>query len=394
MAAVSHLTAAPQTGHASLNPFRITGTELPANVLLMAKLLVICFLVNLHWRELPDRFLPFLPILEHAGSPMLFKRVLQAAFLIGAAGVLFNYRVRAGCLLLATVIFAGVLSSRPFFENNRVYAGCLWLLAGLQPSGKEPWPLRLQVSLLYFGAGLDKLLEPDWRTGQFFENMLTTFGHAHSYAHFSSWFPHLWLSSALGWIVITVELTLSTGFLIRPLWAPVACIGIAFHTALLLGAGKTFGMFYFAALAAFLVFASWPPLPMEICWPGDSQWKSIFACLRKLDFDHLFVISRQQGDDPDSGRTGPASWSALRLRAGDKEYAGLWAAYMTWIYMPATYFSCAIFLSLPFAFLTPVRLAVSVLFLLFMAPALLPPMARAWRRDQSAGSLVFARRQI
>src|SRR5580700_3413737 len=145
----------------SRNPFRVTGTELPANVLLMAKILAICFLVNLHWRDLPDHFLPFLPIFDHAGPPIMFKRILQVVFFIGAFCVLFNYRVRAACLVLGVLMFVAILSSRPYFENNRTYVGCLWFLAGLQVSGIEPWPLRFQVILLYFGAGLNKLLDPD-----------------------------------------------------------------------------------------------------------------------------------------------------------------------------------------------------------------------------------------
>jgi hypothetical protein len=146
------------------NPFRVTGTELPPNVLLMAKILVICFIINLHWADLPDHFLPFLSIFDHAGPPILFKRLLQVVFFAGALCVLFNYRVRAACLVLGGLMFVAIISSRPYFENNRTYVGCLWLLAGLQVTDKAPWPLRLQVVILYFGAGLNKLLDPDWRS--------------------------------------------------------------------------------------------------------------------------------------------------------------------------------------------------------------------------------------
>src|SRR6266700_171657 len=101
MASIVALASADEANpsRVSRNPFRITGTELPANVLLMAKILAICFLVNLHWREFPDHFLPFLPIFDHAGAPIVFKRFLQSVFFIAAFCLLFNYRVRAACLV-------------------------------------------------------------------------------------------------------------------------------------------------------------------------------------------------------------------------------------------------------------------------------------------------------
>jgi hypothetical protein len=255
----------------------------------------------------------------------------------------------------------------PYFENNRTYVGCLWLLAGLQVTDKAPWPLRLQVVILYFGAGLNKLLDPDWRSGQFFENMIAVFGRLQSYGRFSSLLPHLWLSRSLGWTVITVEFVVAGGFLCPPLWGPTAWIGIAYHTALMVTAGKTFGMFYFATLSSFLVFVRWPLPSLRMSLAGESFWaRRILDWLRKLDFDGLFVFAERADElNRHEGRNTP--FTALRMSVGDNSYVGFAALYMALVYSPITYFTFAAIVSPPFSRFGIFRLILSLLFVCFMA---------------------------
>ena len=65
---------------------------------------------------------------------------------------------------------------------------------------------------------------------------------------------------------------------------------------------------------------------------------------------------------------------------------------MALIYSPLTYFAFAIILSLPFAVLALFRLALSVFFLFFMAPALLAPVVRAFRRERPLAKVLLPRR--
>lgn len=379
----SNVTSEPveqaKVPHLSWNPFRVGGTELPPAVLLMAKILAICFLLTQHWRALPDHFLPFLPIFDHAGSPAGFKHTLQVVFMLAAFCLLFNYRVRTSCLVLGGVMFVGILSSRTFFENNRTYTACLWLLAGLQVPGMKPWPLRAQVILLYFGAGLNKLLDVDWRTGQFFENMVVNLGRQQLYIKISSWLPHLWLSIAMGWTVILVEFIVAFGFLIRRFCGPIAWIGIAYHTTLLLVARNTFGMFYFATLSSFLVFVTWPLPWLSLSFVGNnSDRRKVLGFLKRFDLDDLFVLGAGSETDTVCGGTEARVWAGLRLNVGGRLYSGLPALYMSLIYNPLTYFVFAIILSLPLPIDSPFRAAWAVIFLLFMSPALLSPVVQSF----------------
>src|ERR1700694_6304747 len=81
----------------SWNPLRCGGTVLPTNLLLMAKLIALCLLLTNHVRQIPDPWLPFVPVFDWIGAPAAFQRVLQVVFVISAIALLFNRRVGRFC---------------------------------------------------------------------------------------------------------------------------------------------------------------------------------------------------------------------------------------------------------------------------------------------------------
>src|SRR6516162_134979 len=82
------------------NPLRVTGTELPANVLLMAKIVTLAFIATGQFRLLSWHFLPFLTVFDRLGSPAIFHWTLVTIFLGAAAMLFYNMRVRICCLVL------------------------------------------------------------------------------------------------------------------------------------------------------------------------------------------------------------------------------------------------------------------------------------------------------
>src|ERR1041385_3209056 len=152
----------------TLNPFKCSGTPLPVPVLLMTKLVTLCILLSLEWKSFPDPFLPFIQAFNYLAIGPLFRSSLKLVFLAAAAALLFNRHVRAACLAIAIVFLAAVFSSRIYFENNRLFVGCLFFLAALTETDGAPWLLRCQVLLLYFAAGINKLFDAGWRSGLFF----------------------------------------------------------------------------------------------------------------------------------------------------------------------------------------------------------------------------------
>lgn len=336
--ATTALGPVPLGARRSFNPFRVTGTELPPNLLLAAKLIVVSFFVRDQWSALPNPFLPFIPVFEYFESGHAFRYALQALFLVASAALLVNRYVRAACLVLGSVIFAALLSSRLYFENNRMYVACILLLIGLySPRQRRPL-VCYQVALVYFGAALNKMLDPDWQSGQFVQNWSVNVLHYSFYDKLSAAFPPLMLSLLLAWGVIVVEYALAAGFLFRRLFPLAIALGVAYHTGLLLFTGRTFGMFYFALLSSYLAFVEWPRSQVLVRHPdGDTLRRLLWSALQALDFDRVFRWLRVKDSVHDSGGVeGPRPESLQTMRDGHT-HVGVAAYVRILAYIPATY---------------------------------------------------------
>lgn len=232
---------------------------MPPNLLLACKLIVVAFVVNGQVRRLPGHFLPFFSALDDLGSQAAFRHGLQAAFLVAAAALVLNRAPHLAATVAGATILLGTISSRIYFENNTEYTGVILLLAGLAASGDRTRLVRYQVVLLYAAAALNKLLDADWRSGQFFENWAAVTSLHATYHHLSSLLPHLVLSKLLAWSAICTEAALAVGFAIRRLYPYAIWLAVGYHSTLMVAAGRTFGMFYFSLLASYLAFARpWP----------------------------------------------------------------------------------------------------------------------------------------
>ncbi len=113
------------------NPLRCAGTPLPANVLLAAKLIVVCALGLGYVGKVPEPFLPLLTIFDLVERPDLFRRVLQAVMLVASISLLINIRVRTSSLLVGLVFLLGPLSARTSYTNGKFFCACILLLIGL-----------------------------------------------------------------------------------------------------------------------------------------------------------------------------------------------------------------------------------------------------------------------
>src|SRR4051794_31119367 len=140
------------------NPLRTRGTAMRPNVLLLAKLITLAFVVSGQFALLPNHFVPFLDGFRHAGSPDAFHRGLQAVFVAATIALFLNCGVRVACVTLGLVVMAGLASSMAYFENNRTFAALVLVLAGLQDPDSEPWLLQWQMVVLYLSAATNKWL--------------------------------------------------------------------------------------------------------------------------------------------------------------------------------------------------------------------------------------------
>jgi predicted DCC family thiol-disulfide oxidoreductase YuxK len=368
----------------TLNPLAVSRTVLPLPVLLLAKLLTLVCLRSV-WTSLPAPFLPFVPLFDQLGAPDLVQRAFQVVFLVAAVALLINQSVRTACLTLGAVVLLALFSHRGLYANNIFFAGCLLLLAGLTVPGRRPRLLQLQVALLYFGAGFNKLLDVDWRSGQFFaywmeripdywrQSLLHGMPHA-ILLHVSAWLPPglLWL--LLGWCTIAVELSLGVGFLVRRFNRIAIVVGLCFHTALLVLTGRTYGFFYWAPIS-YLAFVEWPPAPCTMLYDGASGFCNVTRrFFERIDFDHIATWVPSQSIPPaalPAGVTASALLERAYLVVARRVYGGFSAFKWLLAYLPITYFLVLALLMLAKGD-GDLRPVVAVLLLLLASPLFTP----------------------
>lgn len=303
---------------------------MPPNLLLLTKVLVVCFFVSGQWALLPEPFLPFPGFLGDLGSPAAFQLALKVVFVVASALLLTNRSPRAASLALGLVLALAMLASRSYIENNRFFVCLLFVLAGLSDRRLGSRLVQLQVALLYFGAALNKLLDVDWRSGQYFEHLASRSQFAHLYSRIGGVLPSLLFSAILGWGVISTEFALGAAFLARRLIPLAIWLGVAYHTSLVLITGRTFGMFWYAATASYLAFVTLAPLRVECGW-RQSVCARLRRALEAVDVEHVLTWQRAAG-------------SGLRVTAGMTTYYGIAALLRIGVALPATlmaFYACA-----------------------------------------------------
>jgi len=308
-------------------------------LLLSAKLLVVTMLATGHVTTLPDPFLPFLSVFDRIGDPERFRTALQALFLAGSAALLLNRGVRLASFVVGMTILVGIASSRVYWANNTFFMGAILTLIGLYAPQRSVWLLRIQVAMIYFGAGLNKILDPDWLSGQFFEHWTVNLEHD-LYLRTAALLPPMALSKFMCWATIATELSLFVGFAWPRLWVFAIWLGILFHAAMTLFTGITFVLFLYVAPAAYFAFARWPRTQTEVIYDGDcgicAKTKRWFEA---LDFEGAFRWTTfQSGTGDRFGITRDALAKRLHIVVdGERIAEGFQAFKLMLLYNPVTH---------------------------------------------------------
>lgn len=306
---------------ASWNPLVCGDTSLPANRLLSAKLLALFLLAHLGPLWTPRIHLPFLRFLDHLGpaAPVL-ELGMTVALLCFAGTLLLNRIPRASCFALGFLVLLGILMDRTVYSNNKTFAGAFLLLLGLQEPDRPPLILRAQLVLVYFGAGLNKLLDPDWRGGIFFEFWTHAVLDHTLYMEVAELLPPLVLSKAMSWFVMFTEFGLALGFAMPGLVPWVIAFGILFHVGMLVFTGGEISwVFLYAMSAAFVAVARWPSTPLEVRYRGGIGLV-LRRVLGSLDFENLYrwrrltaPVSEAAGGAAERGIAGRTAGALKRI---------------------------------------------------------------------------------
>lgn len=330
----------------SWNPLNCTGTDLPTNLTILVKMLTFVLLLVNHVRTLPDPWLPFIPQLDLIPGPV-FKHTLQVVFLVSAIAIVFNRRIRLFSLILGSVILIGILSSKVYYGNNRIFCGLMLFLSGLYTEG-GPNFISWQLGLTYFGAGLNKVLDLDWHSGLFFENWAVNRLHHAWYIAVDSLLPPMWLARFMCWSTIVTELGTVPLVVIPQLFFWGGLANIFFQSCLLLFMGNTFTLFFYSMTGATFALVTWPAGPLSVTYAPESAFgRRARKLLQWWDIDKRFKWPPH--DAAVTERRHAASLPGARnfhLETPGKSYTGFRAVRMIILYNPVLYFAIASALAL------------------------------------------------
>jgi hypothetical protein len=323
----------------SWNPLRCTGTDLPMNLAVLVKVLALVLLITNHARIMPDPWLPFIPGIDLL-PPLLFKRTLQVTLTVFSLAIVFNRRIRLSSLIVGSTMLLAIVSSKAYYGNNKTFTGLMFFLAGLtQVDG--PQFIRYQLALTYFGAGLNKAMDPDWHSGVFFDNWAVNRLKHPVYIAIDSKLPTLLLGKIMCWGTIFAELGTVPLLLIPRLYFFGNVLNILFQCGLLLFTGGTFTLFFYSMNAASLGFVTWPNGPIDVLYdPASGLAQRARRLLGRLDVEGLFRwVPHEAAARGNVDTTGLAS--RVQLQIGNNVYRGFRALRMIVLYNPITYFFIA-----------------------------------------------------
>jgi predicted DCC family thiol-disulfide oxidoreductase YuxK len=355
------------------NPFRVSGLDLPMPLILVAKLLSVCILGRVVWRDLPDPFLPMLPVIDLFHSTPYFGWVLRGVVLLGALSVLFNYRVRTACLLMGSAFLIGTLTSRIYFENNRQFLGCVLLLLGLYEEKTGPWLVRLQMILVFFSAALNKLLDASWRSGAFFNYWSHYAINKSLYFQLAAWLPPMVLPRIMSWMTIVLEFSIVFFLLIRRTRFWGIWMGLLLALGLNAFTERTFGVFFYAMPICYLAWVEWPRSAVTVLYDDDCGFCTrTRAWMERFDLEKLLVWKPFQKAKELYGISQDELRQRLYLVTEGRKYSGFRAFKIMALYNPLTYFFLLTAVMLPQSVYLHHRSLVAICLLLFFSPLFAP----------------------
>lgn len=291
-----------------LRPFQFEGTKLHPNVLLMCKLIVILITAHHIFFKIADPFIPFIPVLDWFNEhPNVFKYSLRFIYALSAFALLFNIRVRTAAIVTGLVVILSILASKPLFFNHTFICGCALFLAGLTNDREPPYLLIFQISLVYFGASINKFFEPDWWSGAFMDTWLGSARENPVYLYVSERLPDMVLAKLLSYIAMFTEFAIAVLVLFKRTRPTTLWFIIIFHTTLFTLTSFRFGHFLESLVIILLAFLNLPKEKLSIQYSTEG-----LGGLKR--FFNLLDVDKKQVWTPMPSKT--SHW--LRLKTEEK----------------------------------------------------------------------------
>jgi hypothetical protein len=244
------------------NPFYVTGKAVVPELVLAVRMLAIYLLLTgefpFNGNQGGGRFYPLIEWLDELGTDEQFNMGIRLLFLSGIGLLLFSRFVRIGALGVGLAFVTGLLSCQICISVAHLFTGCVFLCTGLSNHVTGTDLIRFQLAVLYLGADLNKVFDPDWWTGSSMETLLVTKHHIASYMKAASVFPKFFLSQMMGIGVIVLQISIAILLLRRATVIYAMLLALVLHLPMVLLMHMTFGPFLFALVTAYGSLLTWP----------------------------------------------------------------------------------------------------------------------------------------
>ena len=319
---------------------------LPRNLVLLAQIVALGMIGHDVPGSLHGVFLPFLPWLDVFHASPLYERALAGLLYVSLVLVIVNRWTRMAAITAGLTLLLALLSSRAYYKNDLVYCAAILFMVGV--SDRNGWFPRLQVSLVYGAAALNKALDAEWWSGRFFDALIEVVAltpymvetnylwFPDAYLRLSSFLPELLLSQCMSAMVIFTEFALAVGLLLARTRRLMVVVGLLFHATLTIVIGESFGVFFYAMCASYLAFVTWPEQALAVhCHPASRHAQALkwFAELGRACGEVRCVPTLRV--------------DSIAVEANGRWLVGMAAARRALMRMPRTYYVIALLMIAP-----------------------------------------------
>lgn len=272
-------------------PFRLHNTQLPSELLLIARLLAIVILLLGH-KPFPLG-IPYLPFLGDIPGDV-WAQWSETIMLSGFVLLFFTPFVRIGCLLSGGIFILSLLGCRGCLSVAHTYVSFAFIIIGLSSHVSGKMLFKLQIVILYFGASINKMTVSGWWNGGYFEAMMFGRYQHEFYMSIAELFPQGLASTFMGIFVLFIEFALVVLLLRRRWYIFGIILGLFFHTSITFMMGSTFGPFWYAMLISYIAFVEFPK-QVRVSLPDHILTDWVKRLLAWVDTNDYFVIIKEQG---------------------------------------------------------------------------------------------------
>jgi hypothetical protein len=216
------------------------------NFLFFGKLIVLSIYASTVVTKLGYTELPLLSIFENDLNDTVSFNIWQFLFLLSSIFAFLNRKPKIFLFINGVLLVLALLMNELIYSNNLFFAGCLLITFSI--SSKSFNFVPIQLSILYFGAFIDKFYYEHWRNGDFmtafFENNqlvenLKPFIDAHS------------LIMTMTYSTLIIEFLLAIFILIPKTRILFLILGLCFHFSTIFFMHSFFGIFIATILISY-----------------------------------------------------------------------------------------------------------------------------------------------